>query len=74
MHTVLILLAIVPPTSHSQMTVSDLCVRFGKRTVEGILKDGWNALARYYLNNFRDGTRQVGVLSFCIFAEYFLLL
>lgn len=33
-------------------------VRFGKRTVEGILKDGWNALARYYLNNFRDGTRQ----------------
>lgn len=33
-------------------------VRFGKRTVQGILKDGWNALARYYLNNFRDGTKQ----------------
>lgn len=33
-------------------------VRFGRRTVEGIMKDGWNALARYYLNNFRDGTRQ----------------
>ncbi|XP_042484714.1 phosphoinositide phosphatase SAC6-like isoform X2 [Macadamia integrifolia] len=33
-------------------------VRFGKRTVEGIAKDGWNALARYYLNNFRDGTKQ----------------
>ncbi|XP_061354997.1 phosphoinositide phosphatase SAC6-like isoform X1 [Gastrolobium bilobum] len=33
-------------------------VRFGHRTVEGILKDGWNALMRYYLNNFRDGTKQ----------------
>ncbi|KAJ4965675.1 hypothetical protein NE237_017524 [Protea cynaroides] len=33
-------------------------VRFGKRTVEGIVKDGWNALARYYLNNFCDGTKQ----------------
>ncbi|WOL16828.1 phosphoinositide phosphatase SAC6 [Canna indica] len=33
-------------------------VRHGKRTVHGILKDGWNALARYYLNNFVDGTKQ----------------
>lgn len=33
-------------------------VRFGHRTVQGILKDGWNALQRYYLNNFRDGTKQ----------------
>lgn len=33
--------------------------RFGQRTIEGIFKDGWNALARYYLNNFRDGTKQV---------------
>ncbi|CAL9782681.1 unnamed protein product [Musa acuminata subsp. burmannicoides] len=33
-------------------------VRHGKRTVQGILKDGWNALARYYLNNFIDGTKQ----------------
>ncbi|PWA45930.1 phosphoinositide phosphatase SAC6 [Artemisia annua] len=33
-------------------------VRFGKRTPEGILKDGWNALMRYYLNNFVDGTKQ----------------
>ncbi|XP_010675806.3 phosphoinositide phosphatase SAC7 isoform X5 [Beta vulgaris subsp. vulgaris] len=33
-------------------------VRFGQRTIEGIFKDGWNALARYYLNNFRDGTKQ----------------
>ncbi|ONK55899.1 uncharacterized protein A4U43_C10F2100 [Asparagus officinalis] len=33
-------------------------VRCGNRTVQGILKDGWNALARYYLNNFVDGTKQ----------------
>ncbi|XP_059437193.1 phosphoinositide phosphatase SAC6 [Corylus avellana] len=33
-------------------------VRYGQRTIHGILKDGWNALARYYLNNFSDGTRQ----------------
>lgn len=33
--------------------------RYGKRTVQGVLKDGWNALARYYLNNFADGTKQV---------------
>ncbi|XP_041022381.1 phosphoinositide phosphatase SAC6 [Juglans microcarpa x Juglans regia] len=33
-------------------------VRYGQRTVQGILKDGWSALTRYYLNNFRDGTKQ----------------
>ncbi|KAL5706157.1 GTPase activating protein (GAP) for Rho1p [Ranunculus cassubicifolius] len=33
-------------------------VRYGKRTVQGIFNDGCNALARYYLNNFRDGTKQ----------------
>ncbi|OAY65446.1 Phosphoinositide phosphatase SAC7 [Ananas comosus] len=33
-------------------------VRYGKRTIQGIVKDGWNALARYYLNNFADGTKQ----------------
>ncbi|OMO83409.1 hypothetical protein COLO4_22544 [Corchorus olitorius] len=33
-------------------------VRFGQRTVQGILKDGFNALGRYYLNNFCDGTKQ----------------
>ncbi|XVF62285.1 hypothetical protein PTKIN_Ptkin08bG0205200 [Pterospermum kingtungense] len=33
-------------------------VRFGQRTVQGILKDGVNALVRYYLNNFSDGTKQ----------------
>ncbi|KAJ3695658.1 hypothetical protein LUZ60_001035 [Juncus effusus] len=32
--------------------------RYGKRTFEGIAKDGWNSLSRYYLNNFADGTRQ----------------
>ncbi|CAH8281143.1 unnamed protein product [Arabidopsis lyrata] len=33
-------------------------VRYGQRTVQGVLQDGWNALARYYLNNFADGTKQ----------------
>ncbi|XP_022855028.1 phosphoinositide phosphatase SAC6 [Olea europaea var. sylvestris] len=33
-------------------------VRYGKRTIQGVLNDGWNALMRYYLNNFRDGTKQ----------------
>lgn len=33
-------------------------VRCGQRTAQGIAKDGWNALARYYFNNFSDGTRQ----------------
>ncbi|XP_039789980.1 phosphoinositide phosphatase SAC7-like isoform X4 [Panicum virgatum] len=33
-------------------------VRYGKRTTQGIVNDLWNALARYYLNNFVDGTKQ----------------
>lgn len=33
-------------------------VRFGKRTIQGILNDLRNALARYYLNNFADGRKQ----------------
>lgn len=33
-------------------------VRYGRRTFQGILNDGYNALARYYLNNFCDGTKQ----------------
>lgn len=33
-------------------------VRCGQRTIQGVLKDGWNALMRYYLNNFVDGTKQ----------------
>ncbi|XP_028109464.1 phosphoinositide phosphatase SAC6-like isoform X6 [Camellia sinensis] len=33
-------------------------VRCGQRTVQGILKDGRNALVRYYLNNFVDGNKQ----------------
>ncbi|TYK12482.1 phosphoinositide phosphatase SAC7-like [Cucumis melo var. makuwa] len=33
-------------------------VRYGQRTIQGIMKDGWNALQRYYLNNFVDGTKQ----------------
>ncbi|KAH0970980.1 hypothetical protein GBA52_023136 [Prunus armeniaca] len=30
----------------------------GKRTMQGIAKDGINALLRYYFNNFVDGTKQ----------------
>ncbi|KAH9311622.1 hypothetical protein KI387_026657, partial [Taxus chinensis] len=33
-------------------------VRYGKQTVSGLIKDGFSALARYYLNNFHDGIRQ----------------
>ncbi|XWS33950.1 hypothetical protein CRYUN_Cryun22dG0126700 [Craigia yunnanensis] len=33
-------------------------VRFGQRRAQGILKDGYNSLVRYYLNNFSDGTKQ----------------
>ncbi|MBA0551584.1 hypothetical protein Golob_022461 [Gossypium lobatum] len=33
-------------------------VRYGKRTVQGILNDFYNALGRYYFNNFSDGTKQ----------------
>ncbi|KAG4392336.1 hypothetical protein GLYMA_04G121500v4 [Glycine max] len=32
-------------------------VRFGHRTIQGILQDGVNALLRYYFNNFVDGTK-----------------
>ena len=28
----------------------------------GLLKDGYNAVVRYYYNNFSDGFRQVQVL------------
>ncbi|CAM6083198.1 unnamed protein product [Calypogeia fissa] len=33
-------------------------VRYGKRTFQGLVQDGFNALARYYYNNFTDGIRQ----------------
>lgn len=33
-------------------------VRYGRRTIQGILNDGKNAMVRYYLNNFIDGTKQ----------------
>ncbi|KAK4368207.1 hypothetical protein RND71_011999 [Anisodus tanguticus] len=36
-------------------------VRYGHRTAQGILADGCNALTRYYLNNFIDGTKQDAV-------------
>ena len=31
--------------------------RTGKRTKFGLLQDGWNAINRYYVNNFLDGDR-----------------
>lgn len=42
----------------AQLTFS-INYRYGKRTKQGIINDGWNALARYYFNNFADGTKQV---------------
>lgn len=33
-------------------------VRHGKRTLIGFLQDGFNALVRYFLNNFQDGSKQ----------------
>jgi hypothetical protein len=48
-----------------------LSTRYGKRTTQGILNDLWNALARYYLNNFADGTKQVIFLSFVYVHECF---
>ena len=33
--------------------------RTGKRTLRGILNDGWNSTLRFYINNFLDGPRQV---------------
>lgn len=44
--------------------------RTGKRTKNGLVKDGANSLARYYLNNFSDGFRQVR--RFLLNIRYFL--
>jgi len=35
--------------------------RTGKRTVGGMLDDGYKSVARYYLNNFQDGKKQDAV-------------
>ncbi|XP_033754247.1 phosphatidylinositide phosphatase SAC1-like [Pecten maximus] len=32
--------------------------RLGKRTMMGLMMDGWNSLIRYFKNNFSDGFRQ----------------
>ena len=45
-----------------QLFYDGLICRCGRRTAQGILNDGWNSLAHYYLNNFCDGTKQVGIL------------
>ncbi|KAA8545440.1 hypothetical protein F0562_020224 [Nyssa sinensis] len=46
--------------SGADITISCLPMddRCGQWTIQGILKDGWNSLVRYYLNNFCDGTKQ----------------
>jgi hypothetical protein len=41
------------------LTFSFLSIRYGKRSAQGILNDLQYSLARYYLNNFADGTKQV---------------
>ena len=33
--------------------------RTGKRTIRGLLQDGYNSAIRYFMNNFYDGFRQV---------------
>lgn len=33
--------------------------RTGKRSFNGMLKDGYNSAIRYFMNNFYDGFRQV---------------
>ena len=42
--------------------------RTGKRTIMGLLKDGYNSAIRYYYNNFNDGYRQVSayIIILCI--------
>lgn len=35
--------------------------RFGRRTLLGALRDGYNSAVRYYKNNITDGFRQDGV-------------
>ena len=32
--------------------------RTGKRSMWGLMADGWNSMIRYYKNNFSDGFRQ----------------
>lgn len=41
----------------------DFCFRTGKRSTMGLVRDGYNSAARYVLNNFYDGFRQVKVDS-----------
>ncbi|GJN21310.1 hypothetical protein PR202_gb08775 [Eleusine coracana subsp. coracana] len=51
-------------------------VRYGKRTTQGILNDLRNSLARYYLNNFVDGTKQSFRLAFALVmgALFFMMI
>ena len=38
--------------------------RTGKRSLTGLYNDGTNSLNRYYLNNFRDGTKRDAIYLF----------
>lgn len=51
------------------------CLRYGKQTMSGIIKDGISALSRYYLNNFQDGVRQVRhvVLFLILFSSLIII-
>jgi hypothetical protein len=33
-------------------------IRYGGSTITGSLRDGWNSIERYYINNFEDGDNQ----------------
>eukprot|EP00271_Cylindrocystis_brebissonii_P019658 TRINITY_DN6095_c0_g1_i1.p1 TRINITY_DN6095_c0_g1~~TRINITY_DN6095_c0_g1_i1.p1 ORF type:complete len:595 (-),score=105.56 TRINITY_DN6095_c0_g1_i1:902-2686(-) len=35
--------------------------RFGQRSTQGVLQDGYHSASRYFLNNFYDGVRQDGL-------------
>lgn len=58
-------------------------LRCGRRTFFGLVQDGVNAISRYYLNNFKDGVRQVwkraqlstnfGMVASSSFIVYILL-
>lgn len=47
--------------SFSHLTCFAKNRRNGKRSLQGIFNDGRYALSRYYLNNFCDGEKQVGI-------------
>ena len=51
------------------MLLHMFCYRTGKRTLLGLMKDGYNSAIRYYYNNFNDGYRQVGVYTLPVYSH-----